>query len=396
VVHTGDPLILAVNKVEPSEAQLKMGRKASWRDASVTWEHHDDGVVTDVFQDSKGAQVVVKTRQELREADKISGRYGNKGVIAKIIPDSEMPTLEDGTKPELLISTLAITSRVNPAQIVECILGKIAAKTGKRYAVKDFDKIDDLVQFAIDEAKKYGIKDCEDLIDDSDPDHPKKIPHVLSGTSFWMKLHHTSESKAQGRGIGRYTMDGQPAKGGDDGAKRMGMLELSALLSHGATNNIADIKYVKGQENLDYWRQYMAGYNPPTPRVPYVYDKFVNYLKGAGINVVRDNSHINIMALTAKDVDDLTGNREIVGVPDRRTGLRRQARQHQETQRYSKEQRSDTCRNGARVAAARRHDNVSACRCIKAFTDTRQYQSDRKHNFHRGRARGDRQIVKMK
>lgn len=322
VVHTGDPLLLAVNKIEPTEAQRKMGRKASWKDASVTWEHHDDGVVTDVFHDAKGAQVVVKTKQQLREADKLSGRYGNKAVVARIVPDEEMPTLEDGTKPELLLSTLSLVSRVNPAQIAEAILGKVAAKTGKRYAIKDFQDEEDLVQFAKDEAAKYGIKDTETLTDEEDPDHPKQIPNVLVGNMFIMKLHHSAESKAQGRGIGRYTMDGKPAKGGDDGAKRMGMLELSALLSHGATKNIADIKYVKGQENLDYWRQYMAGYNPPTPRIPYVYDKFVNYLKGSGINVQRENGRVHLMALTNSAVDDLVGDREITGTTDPRTGLK--------------------------------------------------------------------------
>lgn len=322
VVHTGDPLLLAVNKIEPTEAQRKMGRKVSWKDASVTWEHHDDGVVTDVFHDAKGAQVVVKTKQQLREADKLSGRYGNKAVVARIVPDEEMPTLEDGTKPELLLSTLSLVSRVNPAQIAECILGKVAAKTGKRYAIKDFQDEEDLIQFAKDEAAKYGIKDTETLTDEEDPDHPKKIPGVLVGNMFIMKLHHSAESKAQGRGIGRYTMDGKPAKGGDDGAKRVGMLELSALLSHGATKNIADLKYVKGQENLDYWRQYLAGYNPPTPRIPYVYDKFVNYLKGSGINVQRENGRIHLMALTNSAVDDLVGDREITGVTDPRTGLK--------------------------------------------------------------------------
>lgn len=320
VVHPGDPLILAISKVEPTEAQLKMGRKAHWKDSSVKWEHHDDGVVTDVYHDDKGAQVVVKSRQEMQIGDKMSGRYGNKGVV-NIVPDEELPSLPDGTKPEVLMSPLAIVSRVNPAFIHETILGKIAKVTGKRYAIKDFADDADRAKFVLDEAKKYGVKDVEDMFDETDPDHPKVIPSVLNGYTYMMKLHHSSESKAQGRGIGRYTMDFQPAKGGDDGAKRMGMLELSALLSHGATQNVVDMKFVKGQENMDYWRQYLAGYNPPTPRVPYVYQKFVNYLEGAGMHVRRDGPRLNIMALTAKDVDNLAGDRELKGVKDPRTGL---------------------------------------------------------------------------
>lgn len=321
VVNTGDPLILAINKVEPTEAQLKAGKKAMMRDASLTWEHHDPGIVTDVFASPKGMQVIVKTKSEMGVGDKLSGRYGNKGVVGYVADDDELPSLPDGTKPEVLYSPLAIVGRVNPAQVIEAWLGKCAAKTGKRYAVKDFSDIDDYVQYAKDELKKHGLTSTEDLLDETDPDNPKVIPHVLCGNSFVMKLHHTVESKAQSRGLGSYSMDNQPAKGGDDGAKRIGIMELNALLGHGATENINDMRLVKGQQNYDYWRQYMAGYTPPTPKVPYVYERFINYLKGSGINVVREGPRVNIMAMTAKDIDQLCGNRELKGIKDARTGL---------------------------------------------------------------------------
>lgn len=321
VVNTGDPLILAINRVEPTEAQLKAGKKAMMRDASLTWEHHDLGIVTDVFASPKGMQVIVKTKSEMGVGDKLSGRYGNKGVVGYVADDDELPSLPDGTKPEVLYSPLAIVGRVNPAQVIEAWLGKCAAKTGKRYAVKDFSDIDDYVQYAKDELKKHGLTSTEDLLDETDPDNPKVIPHVLCGNSFVMKLHHTVESKAQSRGLGSYSMDNQPAKGGDDGAKRIGIMELNALLGHGATENINDMRLVKGQQNYDYWRQYMAGYTPPTPKVPYVYERFINYLKGSGINVVREGPRVNIMAMTAKDIDQLCGNRELKGIKDARTGL---------------------------------------------------------------------------
>ncbi len=319
VVKPGDPLILALNKVDPSEAQKKLGRKSHWRDASVTWDHHDDGIVTDVYYDDKGAQVVVKSQQEMQLADKMSGRYGNKGVV-QVVPDEELPSFQDGTKPDVLMTPLAIVGRVNPGFALETMLGKIAKKRGKRYALRDFEG-QDMGKFVKDEAAKYGVSFNEDMIDNSDPDRPKTIPNVLNGYTYMMKLHHSSESKAQGRGLGSYTGDFQPAKGGDDGAKRMGMLELSALLSHGALRNVSEMKYVRGQENMDYWRQYIAGYNPPTPRIPYVYHKFVNYLEGAGMHVKRDGPRLNIMAMTAKDVDNLAGDRELQGVKDPRTGL---------------------------------------------------------------------------
>ena len=189
--------------------------------------------------------------------------------------------------------------------VLEAQLGKVAKLTGKRYSIKDFDSIDDLTEFVNKELEAHGLTSNEDMTDDTDPDNPKTIPQVLTGNMFFMKLMHTAESKGQSRGVSGYTSDMQPAKGGDDGAKRMGIMELNALLGNGGLNNIVDMKYVKGQENTDYWRQYMAGFNPPTPKIPYVYNKFVNYLKGAGINVVREGPRLQLMAMTNKDIDNL-------------------------------------------------------------------------------------------
>jgi len=111
--------------------------------------------------------------------------------------------------------------------------------------------------------------------------------------------------------MGSYTAEGTPAKGGSEGAKRVGMLDLGALLSHGAGKVIRDAKMVRGQANPDYWSQFMAGYAPPLPKIPHVYEKFVGQLRASGINVTRQGTKTNIMAMTDKDVDQLSGTREI-------------------------------------------------------------------------------------
>jgi DNA-directed RNA polymerase beta' subunit len=126
-----------------------------------------------------------------------------------------------------------------------------------------------------------------------------------------MKLHHTAESKGQGRSTGGYTAEGTPAKGGSEGAKRVGMLELGALLSHGAGKVVRDSKMVRGQANPEYWTQFMAGYDPPLPKVPHVYEKFVNQLRASGVNTVRTGTKTHIMALTDKSIDELAGDREL-------------------------------------------------------------------------------------
>lgn len=94
-------------------------------------------------------------------------------------------------------------------------------------------------------------------------------------------------------------------------SKRLALLDVNALLSHGATETLRDAGAVRGQQNEDLWMQFMSGHTPGQPRVPLVYEKFVNQLKAAGINVVRDGYQTRFMALTRADVDRLSGDREV-------------------------------------------------------------------------------------
>lgn len=320
-VHHGDPLILGARKRPQTQGQVHRGRSPSYLDSTVTWEHDKPGVVTDVTFGPKGASVVVKAQAPMEVGDKLSGRYGDKGVVSAIIDDDEMPADQDGRPFEVLLNPLGVISRTNPAQIIETALGKIAERTGKPYKLKDFEDIDDAVEYAIGELRKHGLNDLEDVVDRSTG---RKIPQVLTGSRWLMKLHHTAEAKAQGRGIGGYTAEGTPARGGQTGSKRIGMLELNALISHGATEVVRDVSQVRGQASPEYWSQFMSGFKPPTPKIPHVHEKYVNQLRGSGINVVRDGNLVHIMALRDKDIDELAGDREIKNAEtvDWRTGLK--------------------------------------------------------------------------
>jgi DNA-directed RNA polymerase subunit beta len=308
VVNYGDPLVLVAKKRDQIYGRVHRGRAGSFANETMTWDHHSPGVVTDVEHTKKGVSVVVKSASQMEVGDKITGRFGDKGVVSEIVPDNQMPQDGTGNPLEILVSPLGLISRVNPAQIVEAALGKIAAKTGKPFKIKDFDNERDLIDFAAQELAKHGMTDKEDI---TDPENGRKIRGILTGSRFFMKLHHTAESKGQGRSTGGYTAEGTPAKGGTEGAKRVGMLDLGALLSHGAGKVIRDAKMVRGQANPEYWAQFMAGYDPPLPKVPHVYEKFVNQLKAAGVNTVRTGTKTHIMALTDKDIDELAGAREI-------------------------------------------------------------------------------------
>jgi DNA-directed RNA polymerase beta subunit len=310
-IKFGDPMILVAQEREQSHSKIHRGRGPSYADNSITWDHHSPGVVTDVYHTPKGVSVAVKSVNPMEVGDKLSNRYGGKGVVSKIVPDDEMPTDSEGKPFDMMLSPEGLPSRINPVQVTEMQLAKVAKKRGAPYKLEDFNNIPDLRKYAEDELQKYGVKDLDTV---TDPRTGRKIPNVQTGYQFMMKLHHTSESKGQGRSLGSYTAEEVPAKGGPEGSKRLALLETNALLSHGATEVLRDAHLIRGQKNDDYWSAYMSGFRPPEPRVPHVYQKFVDHLKGSGINVVRNGGQTNVMALTPKDVNALSGSRELENV----------------------------------------------------------------------------------
>lgn len=307
IVHYGDPLVLATRK-RPIKKGHERAKAGQLEDISIIWKHHSPGVVTDSLVGHRGVNVVVRTEMPLDVGDKIAGRHAGKGVVSKIVPDEEMPVDKDGKPFEVLLNDLGVISRVNPAQILEAALGKIAEKTGKRYKIVDFEDIDSLRDFVERELEKNNISPQEDLFD---PVTGKKIRSVTTGNRFIMKLHHTAESKGSGRATTGYTSEGTPARGGEEGSKRVALMHLGALLSSGATKVIKDAALIRGQQNLDYWRKFMAGYSPETPDVPLVHRKFVASLKAAGVNLESKGDRWNIMAMTDDSVANLAGAREL-------------------------------------------------------------------------------------
>jgi len=300
-VHKGDPLVLALNRTQIDA--VHRGRKPMFTDGSVTWEHDADGVVTDVEPLKEGGfNVIVKAYTPVQEGDKLAGRYGDKGVISRIIPDAHMPHDSEGNPTEVLLNPLGVISRGNPAQIFEALLGKAARKRGQPYKLPGFQN-ESWIDLVRRELQQNDLKDTENL---TDPRTGRRIPNVLTGERFMMKLHHTAEAKGAGRDIGGYTSEEQPAKGGPEGAKRISNMELNALLSHGATNVIRDAHLVRGQRNDDYWKLFRLGLNPPSPRQPFIYSKFLSYLVGAGVNIKKQGDRLQLFALTDKDVGEMS------------------------------------------------------------------------------------------
>jgi DNA-directed RNA polymerase beta subunit len=302
-VQKGQPLILAAREADLAS---QVGRKRYFTDASVIWDHDHEGKVVDTYAGKKFFYINAITRNGTYVGDKITGRFGDKGIIAKVVPDEEMPRDSQGRIFDLLINPLALVTRANNAQIYEMMLAKIAKQTGKPYLVPAF--ADDAYRYVDAELKAHGVSPTETVYD---PVLNVKIPNVLTGYKYVMKLHHIAESKLQERATGAYTSEGLPAKGGDEGAKRIGLLELYGILGHNAYHVIRDAKLIRGQENQEFWLDFQRGGNPPIREQTFVYDKFVNMLRGAGINLTSDNRYLHLYALTDDDIKRLTGGRRL-------------------------------------------------------------------------------------
>jgi DNA-directed RNA polymerase beta subunit len=306
-VYKGDPLLVAVrpNVVTGDAALLGKLSKSlvkPYREVVETWNSDNPGVVSDVAKTEARHSVTVKTEEPLQIADKITNRHGAKGVIAQIIPDDQMLQDESGHPIDVLFTSAGVITRINPSQIIEAALGKVAAKTGKPIIAPQYMP-GNAVKFARDKLKEAGLSDKETV---TDPVTGKKIPNVFVGNAYILKLMKTAESGWSASQPGRYDYNEQPAKGGDDGAKGIGRMEFDGLVSHNARNILRESATIKSQRNDEFWRAIQLGLPTPAPKTSFVYDKLHSMLTGAGIKVNKSGSRLALGPLTDADITKMS------------------------------------------------------------------------------------------
>lgn len=305
-VEKGDLLITALRKstLTPESAMLGKLHKSlvkPYRDAAVIWHHDTPGEVTDVVRAGNKIRMTIKTQEPTRIGDKISGRFGNKGVVSTIVPDEQMVQNEGGETVDVVVTPAGVVSRINPAQILETALAKVAKKTGKRILVDnaaDHNNVD----FVKAQLKEHGIKDKETVLD---PITGKKIPNVFVGPQYTMKLFKSTETNFSARGVEDYDVNQQPSGGGPKGAKGLGAMEVNALLAHGARNILHEATALKSQRNDEYWRAFQLGLPLPSPKTSFSYDKFGAMLAGAGVRVSKKANQLRLTPLTDLEIDKM-------------------------------------------------------------------------------------------
>ena len=234
------------------------------------------------------AKVYVAKKRKLKVGDKMAGRHGNKGIVARIVREEDMPFLEDGTPVDIVLNPLGVPSRMNLGQIYETVLGWAGAKMGVHFATPIFDggtneQINTLMEKAglPENGKVY-------LYDGGTGERFDQTATV--GYIYMLKLHHMVDDKMHARSIGPYSLITQQPLGGKAqfGGQRFGEMEVWALEAFGAANILQEVLTVKSDDVVGRAKAYEAivkGENMPIPGIPESFNVLVHELRGLGLNV---------------------------------------------------------------------------------------------------------------
>lgn len=233
-------------------------------------------------------KVYIAQKRPLKVGDKMAGRHGNKGVIAKIAPVEDMPFLEDGTPVDIVLNPLGVPSRMNIGQVLETILGWAGKKKGVYYACPVFESMTieeiqkELREAGLPETGRVKLRDGKtgEFLD----------REVTVGYMYMMKLVHMVDDKIHARAVGPYSMITQQPLGGKArfGGQRLGEMEVWALEAYGAAYTLQELLTVKSDDVKGRNRLYQAvirGEEAPEPSLPVSFDVLLNELRGLCLDI---------------------------------------------------------------------------------------------------------------
>lgn len=236
----------------------------------------------------KLAKVYIAKKRKLKVGDKMAGRHGNKGIVARIVRQEDMPFLEDGTPVDIVLNPLGVPSRMNIGQIYETVLGWAGQKLGQKYATPIFDGANiDQINALTDEAgiPRYGHTYLYDGGTGDRFDQPATV-----GVIYMLKLGHMVDDKMHARSIGPYSLITQQPLGGKAqfGGQRFGEMEVWALEAYGASSTLREILTVKSDDVIGRAKTYesiVKGEPMPDPGLPESFNVLMHELKGLGLDI---------------------------------------------------------------------------------------------------------------
>ncbi|MCB0484031.1 MAG: DNA-directed RNA polymerase subunit beta [Flavobacteriales bacterium] len=234
------------------------------------------------------AKVFIAKKRKLKVGDKMAGRHGNKGIVAKIVRQEDMPFMEDGTPVDIVLNPLGVPSRMNLGQIYETVLGWAGKKLGVKFATPIFDGA------TLDEIKGWSEKaniphlGRTFLVDGGTGERFDQPATV--GVIYMLKLHHLVDDKMHARSIGPYSLITQQPLGGKAqfGGQRFGEMEVWALEAFGASNILQEILTVKSDDVIGRAKTYekiVKGENLPTPGIPESFNVLLHEMRGLCLNI---------------------------------------------------------------------------------------------------------------
>jgi DNA-directed RNA polymerase subunit beta len=258
-------------------------------------------------------KVYISTKRQLSVGDKMAGRHGNKGVIARIVPEEDMPFLEDGSPVDILLNPLGVPSRMNVGQILETHLGWAAAVLGFQSVTPVFDGAsEEEIHKAVDEAnrtvkeRRKGRKSSHEVLDPRELD--VEMPYggkiqlydgrtgepfeqkTTVGYLYMMKLHHLVDDKIHARATGPYSLITQQPLGGKarTGGQRFGEMEVWGLEAYGASYILQELLTVKSDDvegRTKIYESMVKGANTLEAGTPVSFDVLCNEIRGLGLNI---------------------------------------------------------------------------------------------------------------
>jgi DNA-directed RNA polymerase subunit beta len=236
----------------------------------------------------KLAKVYIAQKRIIKVGDKMAGRHGNKGIVARIVREEDMPFMEDGTTVDIVLNPLGVPSRMNLGQIYETVLGWAGLKLGVKFSTPIFDgaSLDEITELT----RKAGIPDFgRTYLYDGGTGERFDQPATV-GVIYMLKLGHLVDDKMHARSIGPYSLITQQPLGGKAqfGGQRFGEMEVWALEAFGASNILQEILTIKSDDVIGRAKAYEAivkGEPMPTPNLPESFNVLLHELRGLGLSI---------------------------------------------------------------------------------------------------------------